>query len=158
MATQRVTIAGVAGKAGVAITALFRSWRTNPDADAVDKLCARLRANGTSLPIVYFCEWVDRWSMGDLLPGPAAVAGQRYQATCLTPHQAAGWAAQCPAQFPEQSWLATRLGEAAVAWERVAERSVVVVREILAASSDDSEVRESLGRIPSWLSGEESLT
>jgi len=155
MATQRLTIASIAGDAGVHVAALFQSWRNKyPTPDTVDRLCERLRANGSMLPVVYFAEWVDRWLMGDLAPGPAAVAGRRYQVACLTPQQAIKWAGQCGAQFAEQCWLATRLQEAAAAWEAVPGRTVMVLREVLGPTTTDAEVRESLGGVPVWLSAE----
>src|SRR4051812_29065180 len=118
MATQRLTVASIAGKAGAMIEALFQSWRgtAKPDPAAVDGFCAQLRAHGVALPVLYFGEWVDRWLMGDVVPGPGAVAGRQYQAACLSPAQALQWAERCGEQFPEQQWLASRLREAAGAW------------------------------------------
>jgi hypothetical protein len=104
-----------------------------------------------SLPIVYFCEWLDRWLMGDLVPGPEAVEGVRYQAACLVPEQALAWADRCGHQFPEQQWLASRLREAAVAWGGAEKQVVVLVREVLGGSATDEEVETSLDAVPAWL-------
>ena len=76
MATQRMTVATLAGAAAAVVAKLFAGWRAKPDPDAVDRLCASLRDEGLSLPVVYFSEWADRWSMGDWVPrrrcrGPA---------------------------------------------------------------------------------------
>jgi hypothetical protein len=121
----------------------------------VDRVCERLRANGTALPVVYFCEWVDRWLTGDRVPGPGAVEGKRFQVACLSPQQAVSWAGQCGSQFPEQEWLGGRLREAAQGWRSVAEPlAVVVVREVLGTSTTDEEVRAALHGVPSWLSSE----
>ena len=111
MATQHLTVATFAGESAVAVTDLFRLLRTDYDLAAVDRFCATLRDNGRSLPVVYFCEWVDRWLMGDLVPGPDAAEGRKYQATCLSPEQAIAWAERCGHQFPEQEWLAARFGD-----------------------------------------------
>src|SRR4051794_13512605 len=102
MATQRLTVATFVGEAATAIAALFHSWRTGCDPVAVDRLCTAVRDNGTSLPILYFCEWIDRWLMGDLAPGPDAAVGRTYHAACLSPEQSLTWAGQCGRQFPEQ--------------------------------------------------------
>ena len=109
MATQRLTMATLAGQSAAVVAARFDQWRSAPDPAAVDRLCAAIRKHALSLPVVYFAEWVDRWLMGDSVPGPGAVEGRRFQATCLSPGQAAGWAGRCGGQFAEQGWLAARL-------------------------------------------------
>jgi len=155
MATPRLTVATVAGEAGTAVEALFRSWRTAQaalDPAVVDWFCEQLRANGARLPIVYFCEWVDRWLMGDLVPGPRAVRGDCFEAACLSPAEAAAWAGRCGGQFPEQVWLAARLREAAEAWQPLAgSPAIVVVRQVLSTSATDQELMASLSGVPSWL-------
>jgi hypothetical protein len=159
MATQRLMVATVAGEAGAAVKALARAWLGGPTPDpaVVDGFCERLLANGAALPVVYFCEWVDRWLMGDLVPGPGTVEGGRYQVACLTPAEAVAWADRCRTQFPEQGRLAARLREAAEGWGSVAEPlAVVVVREVLGPSTTDDEVRAALRGVPAWLSDEQS--
>jgi hypothetical protein len=157
MATQRLIAATVAGAAADAVASLFRSWRDHPpgaDAAKVDHFCLQLRDNGASLSVVYFCEWMDRWSMGDAAPAPGAIIGKRFQAACLTPREAAAWANQCGNQFPEQTWSAARLREAADAGAAIAQRRVVmVVREVLGTSTTDDETRAALGMMPEWLTG-----
>jgi hypothetical protein len=153
MATQRLIVATLGGEAATAVVALFRSWSANADPVAIDRFCASLRDNELSLPVVYFSEWADRWLMGDLAPGPAAVEGRRCQAACLSPEQAIAWAGGCGHQSSEQEWLAARLQEAAAGWGSVAEQyAVVVVREVVGPSTTDDEVRASLGSVPAWLS------
>jgi len=117
----------------------------------VDLFCATLRENGLSLPIVYFCEWVDRWLMFDLVPGPEPAKGERYQVACFQPDEALAWAGQCGHQFPEQEWLASRLREAAAGWGGAECRAVVVIREVLGGSTSDEEVEACLGVVPEWL-------
>src|SRR5262245_31595028 len=106
LATQRLTVATLGGDPAAAVEALWRSWQSSPSPDPapVDRFCQQLRANGAVLPVVYFCEWVDRWLMGDQVPGPGAVDGKRFQVACLSPGQALSWAGQCGEQFPEQQW------------------------------------------------------
>jgi len=156
MAMQRLTVATFAGQSATTVAEVVHSLRTKGDPAAVDRFCAAVRDNGLSLPIVYFCEWVDRWLMGNLVPGPDAVEGRQYQAACLSPEQALVWAEQCGHQFPEQEWLAARLREAAVAWGGVERRAVVVIREVLGGTTTDEEVEASLNVVPEWLGLPES--
>jgi hypothetical protein len=152
MATQWLTVATLAGQAAVAASVRFERWRLAPDPAAVDRLCASIREHSLSLPVVYFAEWVDRWLMGDLVPGSDAAAGRRFEAACLSPAQAVGWADRCGIQFAEQGWLASRLREAAAGWGGVAEPySVVVIREVVGVSGTDGEVQAAAGRLPVWL-------
>ena len=152
MVTQRLTVATLAGRSAVAVATRFERWRSAPDPAAVDQLCESFREHALSLPVVYFAEWVDRWLMGDLVPGPGAVEGLLFQAACLSPAQAVAWADRCGSQFAEQGWLASRLREAAAGWGGVAEPyTVVVVREAVGASPTDEEVRAAAGAVPAWL-------
>jgi len=152
VATQRLIVASLAGQAAAAVADRFRQWRDTPVPDAVDRFCTSLRAHALSLPVVYFAEWVDRWLMGNLVPGPGAVDGRQFQATCLSPEQAMAWADWCGSQFPEQKWLAARLREAAAGWGNVARvYSVVVIREVIGPTTSDDEVREALVGVPTWL-------
>jgi hypothetical protein len=152
MATQRLTIATIAGNAAIAIGNLFDALRVNPNPSAVDQLCASVRDNGLALPMVYFCEWTDRWLMGDLVPGPDKLEGLQFEATCLSPQQAVAWAGRCGNQFQEQEWFATRLHEAAIGWGSVAERyAIVVIRHVIGGWATDDEVSQSLSTVPQWL-------
>jgi hypothetical protein len=152
---QRLAIATIVGDAADVVTAFFRGWQTRPpDAATADHFCEQLRANSASLPIVYYCEWIDRWLMGNLVPGPGAVEGKRFQFTCMSAEQAVAWAERCGNQFLEQEWLARRLREAAEGWGAVAEtKAIIVTREMLSASTTDDEVRASLCGVPTWLVG-----
>lgn len=153
MATQRLTVATIAGRSAVALTARFGRWRSAPDPAAVDRLCEAIRRHALSLPVVYFAEWVDRWLAGDQIPGPGAVEGRRFQAACLSPAQAREHADRCGGQYAEQGWLAVRLREAAAGWGGVAEPyAVVVIREAVGASPTDDEVRAAAESVPGWLS------
>ena len=97
--------------------------------------------------------------MGDLVPGPGAVEGRQFQATCLSSALATGWADRCGTQFAEQGWLASRLREAAVGWGRLAEPyAVVVIREVIDTSPTDDEVQAAASSIPAWLSSHDNHT
>ena len=151
MATQRMIVATLIGAAAAVVAKLFADWRSRPDPTAVDQLCVSLRDHYLSLPVVYFSEWADRWSMGDSLSGDV-VEGRRYHAACLSPKQAEECAARCGQQFFEQGWLAARLHEAAIDCASVAEQGVVVLlREVIGPTTIDEEIRRSLSVIPVWL-------
>src|SRR5262249_31837124 len=107
-------VATLAGQSAVAVAARFEQWRAASDPVAVAGLCASVGGHALSLPVVYFAEWVDRWLMGDSIPG--VVEGRRFQVACLSPVQAVGWADLCGSQFAEQGWLARRLREASAGW------------------------------------------
>jgi hypothetical protein len=151
MATQRMTLLTLIGDAAEVVAKLFASWCAKPDPAAVDQLCASFREHSLSLPEVYFSEWIDRWSMGDSLPG-AVAEGRQYQVVCLSPEQAVACAARCGQQFFEQGWLAARLREAALDCASVADqRLVVLFREVVGPTMIDEEMRRSLSVIPAWL-------
>lgn len=152
MATQRLTVATLAGQSAIAVATRFDEWRSAADPASVDQLCAAIREHALSLPVVYFTEWVDRWLMGDLVPGPKKVEGHRVQATCLSPTEAVVWAEHCGSQFAEHGWLASRLREAAGGWGGTTEPyAVVIVREVIGASVTDDEVQAAAASVPAWL-------
>jgi hypothetical protein len=151
MAAQRLTTVTLAGQQAIAAAALFSHFRSVRDPAAVDRFCAALRENAFSPAIVYFCEWVDRWLMGDLVPGPDKVEGRQYEAACFSPLKAQAWADQCGQQFVEHEWLATRLREAAAAWDHMEARAVVVLREAFDVSRNDEEVEAAFTEVPDWL-------
>ena len=153
MASQRLTVATLTGATAKAVTTLFAGWRSAPDPIAVDGFCTALRDNALSPVVVYFAEWIDRWLMGDLVPGPGAVEGQRFIASLITPDQATEWVGRCGDQHREQVWLAAQLRAAATGWEWVADRlAVVLVREVTGPSATDEELRAAAGAAPAWLS------
>ncbi|WP_162670152.1 hypothetical protein [Gemmata massiliana] len=152
MATQRLTVATLAGQSAIAVTTRFDRWRSATDPTAIDQLCAAICEHALSPSVVYFADWVDRWLMGDLVPGPKKVEGHRVQATCLSPAETVAWAEQCGSQFAEHGWLVSRLREAAGGWGGVAEPyAVVIVREVIGASVTDDEVQAAAASVPAWL-------
>jgi hypothetical protein len=153
VATQRLTVAALGGQTARAAACRFQQWRAAADPEAVDRVCAAIRANALSLPVVYFAEWVDHWLMGDAVPGPGAVEGRQFQAANLTSEQARAWAGQCGSQFPEQEWLACRLREAvAVTGSASGQATVVVIREVVGPSATDEEMQHTLEAPAGWLS------
>ncbi|WP_238602748.1 hypothetical protein [Fimbriiglobus ruber] len=147
-----MTVATLIGQSADLAATLFRSWASQPDPPGVDRFCTTLRANAPLLPLVYYCEWIDRWLMGDEVPGPGSVDGQHYQATCLSREETAELADRGRRQFAEEEWLAARLSEAANVWCPAGVSSVViVVREVLEPSATDQETQAAAGVIPDWL-------
>ncbi len=181
MASQRVTIAKVGGIAADVLAARLREWaaaRKAAELDEwandqwppvvraqVDQFADRLRAHGCSLPVVHFVEWSDLWSMGDLFarwlapPGGLpllATRGDRFEVYgyalpdggCLTRFLTTG-----PQQFPEYDQFVGRLHEAAVAWEGLVDRAVLIVlREVVGGLVTDEELIASMALVPSWVS------
>jgi hypothetical protein len=156
MATQRFTLATVAGEAASVTAGLFARWRKNPAPETaieIDRFCDTLRVHCTTPPVIFFCEWIDFWSMGDRLLSFTKVEGTRLQVLCLNRLEAIAWADACGGQYEEDEWLAARLREAASVWCGGADRSAIVfVREVLGASITDEEVASSLTGVPTWLS------
>jgi hypothetical protein len=148
MATQRMTVVSLGGEQAALAVRLFTEWRLASSPAEIDLFCEALRANGWALPLLYFCEWLDTWLMGDLVPGPAKVEGRRFEAACLTPAEAVEWAAGLLLQCREEVWLAARLREAAAAYRCDV---VVVIREPLGGCATDEEIEESLRTVPGWL-------
>jgi len=155
MATQRLIIAAIAGNSAKLITRQMQQWRqTLPMTElaAVDRFCDRLRDHVDSMPIVYYCEWIDRWLMADRVPGPYKVHGQRYQLATYSRAEAHLWADGCNDESQEEHWLASRLREAATAWSLMADEVVIlVVRDVISRTVTDEYDVLSLGEIPDWL-------
>ncbi len=158
MATQRITIAKIGGEAAGLVARLFARRQSGPAfGSLLDRFCTELRANCSMPPVIYFCEWIDPWLLGAQIFGPMHDDSDfeptvRFQACCMTPAEALDWAGRCGRQWPEQNWLAVRLSEAARAWESdVTEAVVVLIREVLAPTTEDQQVVASLGELPAWL-------
>jgi hypothetical protein len=174
MAAQRITFAKVAGQAAAVIHQLFVRWIAASEGSAlpdairaeIDDFATNLRAHAATPPGLYFSEWVDMWSMGDIVPNlgseKAPVAtGNRVQACChVAPIQfeklRKGINVRLaisgePAQ--EATWLVARLREAEDACGEMAGDNwvLVVLREVLGLTVTDEEVQASLQSVPKWL-------
>jgi hypothetical protein len=151
VATQRLMLATLSGQTAYAVATQFQHWRSNPDPEALDRFCSSIREHSSSLPVIYFTEWVDRWLMGDAVPGPGALDGRRFSVTCLNPSQAVAWADRCGGSA-EEGWLSSRLREAATAWGGTLElNAIIVAREVLGPSATDVEVQVAANSVPTWL-------
>lgn len=168
MATQRVVLLKVVGESGRLIAERCRAWvarqQISPDdpelRTQIGRFAEVLHAHRTELPVVYYSEWLDRWSMGDDFATPFTSRGGvvltgngPFYDVCCTDHPAAmltlpadGW------QFDEQTWLSARLREAAAAWGPLVEGgTVVLLRQVIGLSTDDEEITTAMMGIPEWL-------
>jgi hypothetical protein len=181
MATQRVTIAKVGGMAADVALLGLREWagaREDADPDEwssdlwppslrvrADAFADRLRAHSLSLPVIYFVEWSDLWSMGDLFsrwltpsggPSPFVIHADRFEIYGyalpddgrLSHHLAMAG----PQQFAESDQFVSRLYEAVGAWQELVEKSaLIVLREVVGGLVTDDEIEASLSFVPDWL-------
>ncbi len=185
MASQRVTVAKVGGVAAEIVVQRLREWsaarqpgnRPNEWSseqwprrarEQADELADRLRANAFGPPVIYFTEWADMWSMGDLFerwltppdgPMPLMVYADRYQVYGYSLPDGGRLerylATAGPQQWPETDWFVARLREAVCSWQGFVEQAaLVVLRHVVGGSALDEEVTASLRAIPDWLSRE----
>ena len=167
MPTQRITLAKIGGVAAAHVERRFATWlalRQGDDWPALarqefDQFAEALRANAAFPPIVYFSEWIDMWSGGDLVPTlrrplKLGIRGDRYEACCHRVPVKLGGLTSAPQKAQEATWLIARVDEANAAWSDLVDDSVIVIlREVLAPLVEDEELESSLGMVPSWLSG-----
>lgn len=182
MASQRITIAKLAGVSGDVALQRMSAWasarnRANPSLwspeqwpegirKAADRFAEQVREHGFALPVCYFVEWSDMWSMGDSFfrwltpkgcPGPVGVHADQFEVFAyglpddgrLANHLATAERGQ----FDETDWFIGRLQESVCAWDKLAPRAtLVILREALDGSALDEEVTASLTIRPAWLS------
>jgi hypothetical protein len=181
MATQRVTIAKIGGVAAEVALRQMREWAdarqsTEPhewSSDQwpsnirvqVDAFADRLRANSLSPPMLYFVEWSDLWSMGDLFhkwlsppggPSPLFICADRFEVYgyALPDDGRLGrhLTTTGPQQFDEYDQFVGRLREAVEAWQELAEPvALIVIREVVGGLITDEELKASLSVVPKWL-------
>ena len=181
MATQRVTVAKLAGMAAGLVHHRLKGWPefrlvSDPDEwsgdqwppvvrDRVDTFVGLLRANAGCPPVVHFAERVDQWSMGDVFvrwltppegAGPLVVYSDRFEVYGYTlPDDGRLWrylAGAGPQQFPEYGWFVSDLKRAVGAWSELIDESLVlVIREVIGGLVTDEELAASLEHVPVWL-------
>lgn len=181
MASQRIIVSKIGGQAGHVAWTMLKEWaeaRQSSDSaewcstqwpravrDSVDNFIDRLRENSEGPPIIYYAEWVDFWSMGDVLSvgvdsasmqcRPLRVMGERYEVDAYQSLSAEMLRSMRPVlrdSFDETRWFRTRLIEAAHAWSGVVENGLVVVaRRVFDGLFEDHEIAASLSHVPNWL-------
>lgn len=175
MASQRVLLLTIAGGLADAIWNDIRRWSDSRVAVAadewspddwpdvvkrdVDQFVARLTATGFLPPVLYRCEHVDSWSMGDVFATALAKGHRDYCRRLLTgSHEIiATWVRFSEQIVPnrhapaETLWLYAHINEAIAAWSTFAEqRLVVLIRTVLGGLWQDDDVSNSLHGIPAW--------
>lgn len=181
MASQRLTIAKLAGLSGESAFERLTAWAAARNANDPDELSSeqwpesvrrqadefaeQLRAHGLELPVCYFAEWSDLWSMGDVFvrwlspvnsPPPIMLLGDRYEILVYAlPDEdrlAHHLASAGPQEFREYDSYISRLQEALNAWNSLVPRStLIVLRYVVGGLVEDHQVRESLKMRPDWL-------
>lgn len=182
MASQRITIAKLAGVSGEIALKRMTAWSSArnvadpnlwapeqwPDhvRQQADEFAERVRQYGLALPVCHFVEWADLWSPGDLISRwltppncskPISVHADRFEVFAYSlpdDNRLANYlAAAGPQQFIETDWFIARLLEAVRSWEKlVASATLVVLRKVVDGCALDEEVEASLKVIPEWLS------
>lgn len=181
MASQRITIAKLAGVSADLVLKRFGRWSAARKADdpnlrsseqwpdsvrrEADEFADRLRAHGLAPPVLHFVEWADRWSMGDLFshwltpPGgaaPLSVLANRYELFAYGLPDGGRLARHLmgagPQQWTETDWFIARLREAAESRQELCPRAaLIVLRYVVDASMSDEDVEASLSNTPAWL-------
>jgi hypothetical protein len=181
LASQRVTVVKVGGSAGDAVAWLLREWSSarqsaspsawsseqwpEPIRARADAFARTLREHALEPPVIYFAEWADLWSTGDLFarwltppdgPLPWVVHGDRVEVYGyglpdggrLARHLVGGG----PQQFAETDWFMGQLWRAVGAWHRIVDRAaLVVLRETVGAFVTDEEVQAACSQVLAWL-------
>lgn len=181
MASQRLTIAKLAGLSGELAFERLATWAAARNADNLDEwspeqwpeavrrnadeFAEQLRAHGLELPVCYFAEWSDLWSMGDVFlrglspvnsPPPIRLLGSRYEILAYAlpddGRLARHLASAGPQQFSEYDAYFARLQESLNAWNAIVPRStLIVLRYVVGGLVEDHDVSESLIVRPDWL-------
>jgi hypothetical protein len=182
MASQRITVAKLGGAAAEVAMLRMHEWASARETDDLsewsneqwpasvrvhaDAFADHLRSHALDLPVTYFAEWADRWSMGDVFtrlltvptsPPPVIIHANRYQIFGyrlpddgrLVRHLASAG----PQQFVEYDWFVWQLQEAVRAWDELVETAALaVLREVVGGLVTDDELSISLSSVPDWLS------
>jgi hypothetical protein len=181
LASQWVTVAKICGAAGQQALARFTEWDAArvPDAgeptlfdhaqwpqdirDRADEFVRHLADRASDPPVLFYCRYVDYWSMGDIfenVPGvvPLVIFTSHRTLYCfdlaasLDLLENLGRTLRRRAVSQEYRWYALFLREAIHAWNDVAEEgALIVVREPLGGLVEDGEVVTSLEIVPAWL-------
>ncbi len=131
-----------------------------------DAFAEQLRTHALSLPVLYFAEWADLWSMGDLFASlltppdgsrPLIIHADRFELygyglpdSGRLVHHLTGAG---PQQFVEYGWFVEHLQKAIRAWQELVDRAtLVVLREVVGGLVTDEELSDSLSLVPDWLS------
>jgi len=135
-----------------------------------------LRQHGHEPPVVFYVEYVDMWSMGSMftwfIETPPCqemieVCADQMDLLCYALPDDGALANTIrrlmrrkrirQSNPQEERWYLLFLSEALAAWETLVQPgAIIVLRELLGATTEDSEIENSLARIPEWLGGRPS--
>lgn len=164
---QWIQVAKISGEAAKAVRASFRRWASARVAE-IDLFVENLRANAESPPVSCFLEYLDTWSMGDILekffhPVSARLLradSKENQLVCyelpddngLASHLEKMLSNPSKFQFDEDRWFATRLHDVAVYSREFCPKAVlVIIRRPIGSSTTDKEIEKALSVVPKWL-------
>ncbi len=179
---QWITIAKLAGKSGEAVASVFRKFCDSNSAAApkhrsdvysglVTQCLTSLRLPEAAPPVLFFCQYLDMWSMGDMFEivfGPKTTPNISSSLTAgsatlicyslpdsnalLTTLAAKGKRNKRHTIPSEVLWFHFLLRESVLAWSALSPVStIVVVREIIGASVSDPEIEAANSTTPDWL-------
>ena len=178
MAIQEWTIIKLVGPAASDAADRFDRWwkareSDDPDGMMLTEWSASIRQEVSAyfsslvkhrweMPIAYFSQHVDLWSVGlvfdaHLCDQKAQVWHDTGQLKCyrLPDH---GELIKCnepatsPTNIPENQWLAQRLIEAAQAYDHVWPEAVLLVNRLaITVSSSDDELKRDAAKLPTWM-------
>lgn len=180
MASQRITIAKIVGEAAVAVFDRFCCYSHHPDQKTLATVsrhdsCNRklatfvsaLRSHSHCPPVVFYSEFIDMWSMGDVLVRPfVRCREQRFlhvdggielmlyrlpdKGRLERRLQAALRSRRAICQ--EERLYLTILLESTVAWESMTgDATIIVIRDVYGPSLADDEIEEAMKCIPDWI-------
>jgi hypothetical protein len=180
MASQRMIVAKIAGEAAVSLFDRFRNFnlqgarlRGNRDSRTCDELqhfVSGLRAHSDCPPVLFYAEYVDMWSMGDVFTRPFAGFNRRrflhvedgielmvYRLPDKGRLERTIRAALRPKRVRSAQWQETRLFltillESVLSWEEIKGKSaLVVVRDVHGSLVLDEDVIRSMKHVPEWI-------
>jgi len=187
MALQRVIMAKIAGSAGNRVVRTVGRWQSESQVSnggrpgrnvlaggarvELDSFVEEVSAHRYELPVVFFVEYVDAWSMWDLVERYVDGAGRvckasspTYEIACYSLPDGGKLASvltralshrSVEARAPQEDrWFVGNALEAVYAWGTVAEQAALLcIREIRGPSWLDDQVRASLQTVPEWVPG-----
>lgn len=178
MASQRLTIAKIGGRAADETRRVFLDWndaRISNDPmvynrehfpsevrNTADDWAEDLREHGHEPPVIFFLEYIDLWSFSPPVlhlenHGLIEVVGNQYELYFLELPLTEAAAVELVhvrdhGQYNESRFFATVTLHAAEEWSALVDRAVLIfLRNVVAGSVEDKEITASLKIIPEWV-------
>lgn len=180
MASQRMIVAKVGGEAAVSLFDRFRNFdpqgtplrgdRDSRSGGELQHFVSCLRAHSHCPPVLFYAEYVDMWSMGDVFTRPFAGCNRRrflqvedgielmvYRLPDKGRLERTIRAALRSKRARSAQWQETRLYltillESVLSWEEIkGKTAVVVVRDVHGSLVLDEDVIRSMKHVPDWI-------